>query len=83
MTEPEECCNIALVSFEKILEKGKEEVVNVSICPKNGNLIASVLANQGVDEKDLPVSFKLTRESYTKKEIFMGTVMTGTESILG
>ena len=82
-TETKECCNITVVSCEKILEKEKEEDVNVSICPKNGNTIASVPANQGVDEKDPSIRLKLPMESYMKKDISTGVALTGTDSILG
>ena len=82
-TETKECSNDAFVSYKKILVKEKEEVENVFICPKNEKIIASVLANRGVDEIDLPVSFEIRRESCMKKDVSMDSVLTGTDSIVG
>ena len=82
-TETKECYNDAFVSYEKILVKEKEEVENVFICPKNEKTIASVSANRGVDEIDLPVSFEIRRESCMKKDVSMDSVLTGTDSIVG
>ena len=83
VTKIKKCCDTALVSCEKILKKQKEEDVNVSICPKNEKTIASVSANRGVDEIDLPVSFEIRRESYIKKDVSMDSALTGTDSIVG
>ena len=59
VAKPEESCSIVLVPYKKIPEKEincdslSEAVVNVSVCTKSDTLIVSILANQGVDKKDL------------------------------